>query len=362
MKSLKEAPSVATEFVEGHFVVQKSHCAFSSIPIDQAHEQNNRIVKGDKGAISLTENSCQLLCWMVCGPEILCLINEFKCSEELTKKRQSEGREILSWRRAMIFLSWTRDIVDSSIAETVKRIEEIGKTQFEAFVTERLEKRTASLFNPIKRNNLALFSSPPPSKAKSSDKIQIASLKSNCSLSARIYVSCQVCDGDLEAFFFYDNQSFPPALIQFGQLRSGTKSDLLQCLEKISPAIAEVPTVEALLLDGAAIVNLLKPGPSRTFQEYSQSVFLPYVKGQLRNDLVWDKYDTDSLKATARSKRGKRIRRRVKPDTKIPGNWAAFLRVDENKQELFLFLADQLGKVLRRAWTSDIYKGQVHSA
>lgn len=95
MKSLdKEAPSVATEFGKGHFVVQKSHRAFSSIPTDQAHEQNNRIVKGDGGAIGLTENSCQLLRWMVCGPEISRLINEFKCSEELTKKRQSEGPDL----------------------------------------------------------------------------------------------------------------------------------------------------------------------------------------------------------------------------------------------------------------------------
>lgn len=59
-----------------------------------------------------------------------------------------------------------------------------------------------------------------------------------------------------------------------------------------------------------------------------------------------------SLKATARSKRGKGIRRRVKPDTKIPGNWVAFLRVDENKQELFHFLTDQLA-------TTDLGLGQV---
>lgn len=36
---------------------------------------------------------------------------------------------------------------------------------------------------------------------------------------------------------------------------------------------------------------------------------------------------------------GKGIRRKVLPDTKIPGNWQAFLRVDENKEELFSFLA-----------------------
>ena len=35
----------------------------------------------------------------------------------------------------------------------------------------------------------------------------------------------------------------------------------------------------------------------------------------------------------------------MKPDTKIPGNWAAYFRVHENKQERFHFLSDQLGIV-----------------
>ena len=36
-----------------------------------------------------------------------------------------------------------------------------------------------------------------------------------------------------------------------------------------------------------------------------------------------------------REQRGSGLRRRVTFATKIPGNWAAFLRVDLNKQELF---------------------------
>lgn len=46
----------------------------------------------------------------------------------------------------------------------------------------------------------------------------------------------------------------------------------------------------------------------------------------------------------ARSKRGTGIRRRIRPDTRIPGDCTAFLvflRVDESKQELFLYLAKQ---------------------
>ena len=100
----KEIPSLAAEFQSGHFVVQKSHRAFSSIAIDQAHEQNNKIIKGDGGAVGLTENPSQLLRWMVSGPEVARVIDEFKSSEEQTKKQQSEGpdfrhHEILGFRQ-----------------------------------------------------------------------------------------------------------------------------------------------------------------------------------------------------------------------------------------------------------------------
>lgn len=53
----------------------------------------------------------------------------------------------------------------------------------------------------------------------------------------------------------------------------------------------------------------------------------------------------DILKATTRNKGGKGIQQHVKLDLKIPGNWETFLRVDENKEELFHFLADQLVSV-----------------
>ncbi len=72
---------------------------------------------------------------------------------------------------------------------------------------------------------------------------------------------------------------------------------------------------------------------------------MSYIQSQLRKasrvDIVWGEYIPDSPKATRRKKRGKGTRRRVQPNTKIPGNWQAFLRIDENKVELFAFLAQQ---------------------
>ena len=35
----------------GNFVVKKTHCHFSTVPINQAHEQNDRIIKGEGGSL-----------------------------------------------------------------------------------------------------------------------------------------------------------------------------------------------------------------------------------------------------------------------------------------------------------------------
>ncbi len=118
------------------------------------------------------------------------------------------------------------------------------------------------------------------------------------------------------------------------------------CIETIADPPAPVVT-EVTILNGAAVVNFLKPQPNnRTFSDYALKVFVPYIQGQLqrasRVDIVWDQYHKNSLKAQTRSKRGKGIRRRVNASTNLPGNWQQFLRVDANKTELFAFLADHI--------------------
>ena len=139
----------------------------------------------------------------------------------------------------------------------------------------------------------------------------------------------------------------------FGNLRSGKKSDMGTALEDLSDSTTsnEMPLVDAILLDGAAVVNMLKPNAGMKFSEYSAQVFLPYIKDHLLNvhsvDIVWDVYLKYSLKTTTRSRRGSGVRRRVLPETEIPTArwWQSFMRVDENKIELFQFLANEMKSI-----------------
>lgn len=55
MKSLPE--SIKREFQDHHhWVLSKTGKKFSSMPLDQVHEQANKLVKGAGGAVGLTEN------------------------------------------------------------------------------------------------------------------------------------------------------------------------------------------------------------------------------------------------------------------------------------------------------------------
>ncbi|KAG7177316.1 hypothetical protein Hamer_G000627, partial [Homarus americanus] len=107
------------------------------------------------------------------------------------------------------------------------------------------------------------------------------------------------------------------------------------------PDITDAPHVTSIIiLDGPAVVEMLKPGGSRTFQEYSTAVFIPYIESQLeyrsRLDLVWDCYlKSGSLKAAG-------FGRHVTASGPLPSNWQNFLRNSDNKEELFSFLSEQV--------------------
>jgi len=138
----------------------------------------------------------------------------------------------------------------------------------------------------------------------------------------------------------------PPCSLRWWWYPPGAKSDLLACLEDVSQPRSEAPLTSCIVLDGAVIVQMLKPDTAKSFNEYAHEVFTPHILSKFqqttRLDLLWDRYLPHSFKGTTRAKRGKGLRRRVLSRASIPGNWASFLRVDDNKTELFSFLSGAL--------------------
>lgn len=75
-----KCPEVHQKFVEGSFVVHKTKKPFSSVALDQAHEQ----VKGEGRAVGLTENTSALNRWMIAGSELATMVHEFQLSSTVS--------------------------------------------------------------------------------------------------------------------------------------------------------------------------------------------------------------------------------------------------------------------------------------
>ena len=169
--------------------------------IDQAHEQNNDLVKGSGGAVGLTENPSAFKKWMIAGPEQARLLKEFEqeyISEE--DKKQQHHEEGLSTQKifkgqALTLVTTisgmsnpflddtpelltldTRNVIDGSVVNTVRTVESVGRDQYNKYHKTVIVDRTHSIHEPIKNNSLPLFRCPTP-KTKSKQAGQISMLR-----------------------------------------------------------------------------------------------------------------------------------------------------------------------------------------
>ena len=187
MKDLIElettAPSIYQKFIAGDFAICKTQRPFSAIRIDQAHLQNNAVVKGDGGVIGLTENSDALRRCNIVGPLLSELINEFeidlesnstpknlkhheqyvffekKFLEKVTSVRDSfnEFGNPYSDDSSEMFILDSKEVVLPDIVEKMLKAESTGLEMYKKFIEERFVNRTVSLDVAITRQNLPLF-------------------------------------------------------------------------------------------------------------------------------------------------------------------------------------------------------------
>ena len=151
----------------------------------------------------------------------------------------------------------TKVIMNKDAIWTVNAVEEIGQRQFSESVVDRLKIASNKPLSDIVSNNkLALFSTP-QTKQRSRSKEQVASLKTKCTLSSRFYIACLAIQSNLDSFFEHENQA---SISDMAQLWQGSKSDLMECLTKSSQPASIHRVIDAKVLDGAAIVHMVRPG------------------------------------------------------------------------------------------------------
>ena len=86
-KMSSEGKSVLEQCNKAYFFVNKTDHTFSSMSIDQAHEQNIKVVKVDGGAIDILESESTFLKWVASGPISNDLLN--KADQDLPNPQKS---------------------------------------------------------------------------------------------------------------------------------------------------------------------------------------------------------------------------------------------------------------------------------
>ena len=86
-----------------------------------------------------------------------------------------------------------------------------------------------------------------------------------------------------------------------GRMRLGAKSGHLRCIIQQKASTLTTPAIDAAFLVCACVVQMLSSDTAKTFQDYAENIFVPYVASQLektnRIDIVWNVSMPDSLKS-----------------------------------------------------------------
>ena len=163
----------------------------------------------------------------------------------------------------------TSNCTDESVVRIVRTIEEIGTRQCKKYVSSVVDNGTAAIHDTISKNSLALFKRQHPKQVcKAVQKLTVVT--SDHFLSSCLYIGRQQRDGDLDEFFIHENQSYPPALSEFGNLRSTEKSDLIECLTKGITVNFPPESYDVKVFERAALVHALPVSSFTTFDEYAK--------------------------------------------------------------------------------------------
>ena len=140
---------VHEEYAKGQFTFNKTKKRFWSLPVDQAHEQNNKLVKIEGGAVGILENHTSLMRWIVAGPEINKMLNAFDFLSSEVKDSHFEDndshktdfrKDVLSFKRVLedkgnpflekeLIHIISKILVSEAAIQSVKNASSIGQQQ-----------------------------------------------------------------------------------------------------------------------------------------------------------------------------------------------------------------------------------------
>ena len=245
----------------------------------------------------------------------------------------------------------TQAVMEQEVIRSLGLVHQLGEDLHAHYVSQTIDQVTVPVSNTIKRNKILTFGNRPDLTKKGNKTSGVQ--KKNMTLITQLFLSVQSRpDADMAEFFRFENQREPPSLADRGSLRTGKKSDIVECIKAPAGRADSARSATVVVLDMAAVVHMVRPTSAKTFADYATQHIVPFLEHQItptveRIDAIWDNYPEDNLKSLTHQRRGAGPRTRIGDGhTQIPKHeWnSGFLKNEENKQELFSYLSEEIVK------------------
>ena len=376
MTSLEEShPGISSEFQKGRFSVQLgAKNPFGKIPVDQAIEEtvnrDTQVAGGTKGfslkpaavtkyylSAEFRSIALQQVCFMVQHQQAKSLHADLHITR--IKKDYQAVEAIIGTLEKGWINPLDGDIIDltclstgclatKEVAKDLLGAQSAGEKAYQQFKQERLESsNTETKFHDrMTKMKLKTFSSMLKKKTITKGKGKDIILHADRDLFGRMILGAQSRKLEIKDVLSHPLGPIPWSLATAdGSLRKTNKCGLANYLLKnISPADT-IPSPSACIIDGMSLVQKVK-GEHKTFKQLAEHLLKSALltgASSHRIDVVFDVYNTLSIKNAERNRRGSEESIKVKNITggQTIHQWRKFLCCAENKTSLVEYLVKE---------------------
>ena len=163
--------------------------------------------------------------------------------------------------------------MNNDVVTSIQSLSAVGEELHKQYVKNVVSGET-SISETLSKVGFFLFSSQ-HHKGQTKQQTETALLKQNLQIANKLWMTASIRGITPEEFFPYENNIDPPSISFACQMRRGIKSDLLTCLESVTPKskCADIPnTVTAGIVDAPCLVHMIPPDPGSTFEDYRHKI------------------------------------------------------------------------------------------
>ncbi|CAH3019782.1 unnamed protein product, partial [Porites evermanni] len=332
-------PKVHEEFLAGNFSVSRSGYPFSQVSTDMALEQSiNADSKSKGGIVGMSQSPAALERWFLAAHERTSVTTALKemygdnenhqhkeAAPKRVKRDEEDVKKLIRCFSSELMINpfnanteslvnfATGVVLPEEVADALLASRSKGQEQMKTFVKKRIQTNEVSYWDAIPKLGIKIFSSMTKKvKVKAGDEKSIT-VHADRDLFGRLRMVANARQINLMEVLSYELSPIPCSLAhQDGSLMKNTKSHLAGIIEKlvtVVPQLQPSPENTFYILDGMAVIQMIKSRRTATFGELAKHYFNTFTSPLSTHKcycvhVVFDQYLDDSIKAGERTRRG----------------------------------------------------------